>query len=97
MKPNNSVPQINALWCACTAKWTEYAPDDSSIQSAIAWYEHASLANTIECIPNTRKRTQFIETLFRHRNKSTDFTKAQLNSIKRVNKCMMQQAYKLAN
>jgi len=41
-------------------------------------------ANTHERMSDPRKETQFLECLYRHRNKCTDFTSAQLALIARV-------------
>ena len=76
-----STRAINAVWISYCAKWEEYAPDDDSIRSAWTWYYHASNTNIIECMPDTRKQTQFVEQLQRYRTGDLDFSQAALRSI----------------
>ena len=75
---------VNAVWDTYSTKWFEWAPDDASIRSCYLWFNYACSSNDIERMSDPRKQTQFIEELHRHRNRSTDFTSAQLASIKRV-------------
>ena len=54
---------INAVWISYCAKWEEYAPYDLSIKSAYSWFNYATNADIIECMPDPLKQTQFVEQL----------------------------------
>ena len=76
---------INAVWDTYCQQWTEFAEYDSSIQSCVLWYNTACANSTHERMSDPRKESQFLETLWRHRNKMTDASSAQLALIERVN------------
>ena len=75
---------VNAVWDTYTAQWTEFAPNDSSIRSCVLWFNTACAGNLVERMPDPRKETQFLECLYRHRNKSLDNSSAQIALVQRV-------------
>ena len=72
---------VNAVWISNIRLWKEYSPDDSSIRSCIDWYNHSVNEHLIEYMPDPRKQTQFIEGLYRIRNKLMTHTTAQARLI----------------
>jgi len=75
---------IYAVWDKYTAEWTEFAPNDSSIKSCILWFNTACAGNLVERLPDPRKKTQFLECLYRHRNESTDYSSSQIALLQRI-------------
>jgi len=75
---------VNAVWTTYCAQWTEYAPDDGSIESCWKWYNDGVYSSSIEGMSDPRKQTQFVELLHRFRNKTWEFAAHQIRSINAV-------------
>jgi len=89
LQPTKSDRVINAVWASYSALWIKYAPDDDSIRSAWTWFYHATNTSIIECMPDTRKQTQFVEQLQRFRTGDLDFSMAAIRSIKAYDEALI--------